>query len=96
MKRLILVGLTSAVLALPVMADTLDIRDNSADGMDMPRRGLTMATVEERYGAPTRVLAAVGDPPITRWVYPEYTVYFEYERVIEPVKRTSHTGFPVQ
>ena len=62
----------------------------------MPRRGISMAAVEEQFGPPVRVLAAVGDPPITRWVYPGYTVYFENQLVIEPVTRTSHTGFPVQ
>ena len=43
----------------------------------MPPRGLTMAQVEQRFGAPAERFAAVGQPPITRWVYPAFVVYFE-------------------
>jgi hypothetical protein len=44
-----------------------------------------MGEVATGYGEPTGVMDAVGDPPITRWVYPDYTVYFEYDRVIDVV-----------
>jgi hypothetical protein len=44
-----------------------------------------MATVFARYGEPQETKAAVGDPPISRWVYPAYTVYFEYETVLDVV-----------
>lgn len=52
----------------------------------MPERGRTMATVRSRLGEPQRVLGPVGDPPITRWVYREFTVYFEHDRVLHSVK----------
>jgi hypothetical protein len=48
-------------------------------------RGITMAQVEQRYGAPSSRLPAVGQPPITRWVYPSFVVYFEYNLVIHAV-----------
>jgi len=38
-----------------------------------------------RGGPPRQKLPPVGDPPITRWEYPEYTVYFEYDKVITSV-----------
>ena len=44
-----------------------------------------MDTVKAQYGEPTEAKPAVGDPPITRWVYPGYTVYFEYQHVIDVV-----------
>jgi hypothetical protein len=44
-----------------------------------------MATVESRYGAPTNRHAAVGNPPITRWDYPQFSVYFENDRVLHSV-----------
>ena len=53
----------------------------------MPARGTSMATVRARLGAPEKRMAAVGDPPITRWVYPRFTVYFEHDRVLHSVKR---------
>lgn len=52
---------------------------------DTPHRGATMAQVESRFGAPTVRHAAVGDPPITRWDYPQYSVFFEYDKVLHAV-----------
>ncbi|RFF28679.1 hypothetical protein DZK25_01585 [Wenzhouxiangella sp. 15181] len=52
---------------------------------DLPQNGLTKARVEERYGAPEEKHAAVGEPPITRWVYDDFNVFFEYNLVIESV-----------
>ena len=44
-----------------------------------------MAQVEQRYGAPSDRLAAIGQPPITRWVYPSFVVFFESNVVIHAV-----------
>ena len=44
-----------------------------------------MATVQSRYGEPTTRHAAVGNPPITRWDYPQFAVYFENDRVLHAV-----------
>ena len=59
-------------------------------GMNAPSRGMSMAQVESRYGAPSSKLDPRGGdtrlhPTINRWVYPEYTVYFERDRVINSV-----------
>jgi hypothetical protein len=48
-----------------------------------------MAQVEQRFGAPSSRLAAVGQPPITRWVYPSFVVFFEDNVVIHAVASTS-------
>lgn len=52
---------------------------------DMPGRGASMAQVEKRFGQPREKLPPVGEPPITRWVYGDYTVYFEHQYVIHSV-----------
>lgn len=52
---------------------------------DLPQNGLTTAQVESRFGAPEQKHAPVGEPPISRWVYDDFNVYFEYDRVIESV-----------
>ena len=44
-----------------------------------------MAQVERQFGAPTERFAAVGQPPITRWVYRTMIVYFEYDHVVHAV-----------
>lgn len=53
--------------------------------VNRPARGITMAQVEQRFGAPEQRSASIGDPPITRWVYGQYTVYFEADHVIHSV-----------
>ena len=52
---------------------------------DIPRRGATMAEVRARHGAPLSRRGPVGRPPITRWNYGGYHVYFEDNRVIHTV-----------
>jgi len=47
--------------------------------------GATMTEVEKQRGSPVRMIPHVGKPPITRWVYDDYTLYFEYELVIQSV-----------
>lgn len=96
MTRYLLPALAAAALIGAAGADTLSMPEGGEGAMGMPKRGLTMAAVEERFGTPVRVIPAVGDPPITRWVYQDYTVYFEHEYVIHPVKRTRQTGHSVQ
>lgn len=66
-------------------ADTLRVGDMAQPSVQAPYRGMTMDQVESRFGAPTRKAAAVGDPPIARWVYPQYTVYFEHQLVLHSV-----------
>ncbi len=58
---------------------------NNAEGVPRPGSGADMTTVAAQYGEPESKKDAVGEPPITRWVYPNYTVYFEHDRVIDVV-----------
>jgi hypothetical protein len=44
-----------------------------------------MDQVEARYGAPVTRHPTVGTPPITRWDYPSFSVFFEHDRVIHSV-----------
>ena len=50
-----------------------------------PKRGITMDKVKQEFGDAKTALPAVGEPPITRWQYEDYTVYFEHDRVITSV-----------
>lgn len=91
----LLTGVLLAGIAPKTLADTLLVeRVARQDTAMLPKRGMSMATVRARFGEPTEILAAVGgdrprQPPITRWVYPEYTVHFERDRVIHSVVRRS-------
>jgi hypothetical protein len=57
-----------------------------------PNRGMSMKTVESRWGAPAAKLGAIGDPPISRWEYAEFVVYFEYGNVIHAVKTATKSA----
>lgn len=90
----ILVGtvVAGAAILAPaiVQADTLTL-GTVVRTVDAPGRGLSMAQVEQRFGAPLDKLPTVGggaprQPPINRWRYNGYTVYFERNRVIHSVR----------
>lgn len=49
---------------------------------DRPARGMTMDKVAARWGAPVKKSDAVGQPPISRWDYAEFIVFFEYDHVL--------------
>lgn len=50
-----------------------------------PTRGMDMDKVRAEFGEPAREHPAVGDPPITRWDYDRYSVFFEYDKVLHSV-----------
>ena len=84
-RRISLVALLTAAWGV-ASADTLEMKGTSAVADNgRPTRGMTQAKVESRYGAPASVKAPVGDPPITRWEYKDFVVFFEYDRVIHAV-----------
>ena len=53
--------------------------------LDFPRRGMSMDKVQNELGRPSQIAPAVGQPPITTWVYDDRNVYFEYSTVIHVV-----------
>jgi hypothetical protein len=72
-------------------ADTLDMRDTDSasrfEDSGKPTRGMTQARVEASFGAPQSRISPVGDPPITRWEYGTFIVFFEYDKVIHSVTK---------
>jgi hypothetical protein len=54
-----------------------------------PSRGMTMDQVATKFGTPANKVPAVGNPPISRWEYPGFIVYFEHEHVIHSVVANS-------
>jgi hypothetical protein len=71
-------------------ADTLIIDgvSQSADTVsERPSRGLSMDKVASAWGEPQTRQSPVGDPPISRWEYSGFIVYFEYQHVIHAVQK---------
>ncbi len=76
------------LVSLTVRAETIAVDDQVSvrqSDIDRPAKGMSMKTVEAKFGAPQDRHEAVGNPPITRWDYPLFTVYFEHEYVIHAV-----------
>ena len=83
LRILLLLALSAAT---PALAETLstDTGNPAATG-GQPNRGSSMAAVQGRFGEPTQRHATIGNPPITRWDYPQFSVYFEHDRVLHAV-----------
>jgi hypothetical protein len=64
------------------VGDRIEVRQPAGPA---PTRGMTMDQVAKRFGEPQEKLPPVGKPPITRWKYPQFTVYFESKYVIDSV-----------
>src|SRR6185312_1734314 len=83
--------------SLPVSAETIVVGDPVQVGqteVPHPRRGVSMAQVEKRFGEPRERHPAVGTPPITRWDYEHFAVFFEKDLVIDAVVPGSTAGSP--
>ncbi len=88
MNKLRIVSVMALIFAFGSIAhaDTMNMEGTGAASSDgRPSRGMTQASVESKYGSPVSIIAAVGDPPISRWVYKDFVVFFEYDRVIHAV-----------
>jgi hypothetical protein len=78
-------------MAMAAGAQNLDMGANDRtatfEQAGKPTRGMTQASVEASFGAPQSMRAAVGDPPISRWEYTNFVVFFEYDKVIHAVSK---------
>ena len=77
----------SALADTVVVNDQVQVRESK---VERPQRGLTMDEVEKKFGAPITRHGTVGGgskqrPPITRWDYTGFSVFFEGDHVIDSV-----------
>ncbi len=76
------------VVAVSAIGQTLMSETQLAQSNEsIPSRGMTMQFVESNFGSPSSRRSPIGDPPITRWEYQSFIVYFEYKRVIHSVSK---------
>ncbi len=77
--------------AQPVAADTLEMpsepasEEHEAITMEVPVKGMTTGQVAKKFGTPMEKIIPVGEPPISRWLYEDFTVYFEGDFVLHSV-----------
>lgn len=85
-----------AALAPAAVAETVTIpvgqQGQDMQGIQTPARGMTMDAVTAQFGAPSSKSTPVGNPPITYWDYDKYTVYFEYDKVLDTVLNFTGTA----
>lgn len=91
-RALLLTLALATPLLLPAgnaVADKLVIENVAAGAAagERPARGSSMARVEARFGAPATRSGPVGQPPISRWDYPDFVVFFEHDHVVHAVGR---------
>ena len=77
----------SEEVALPANRTETAAPSGTATTVTTPARGASMAQVEAQSGAPTERHAAIGNPPISRWDYPGFSVFFEHQHVVHSVVR---------
>lgn len=87
--RLLYIGglVPALTLSLEYQVIEIPVGQQGAQYANLPRpvRGMSTAIVLERFGEPLSKTAAVGQPPISRWHYQHFTVYFESDTVIDSV-----------
>ena len=70
----------------PALADVLLVDSiQSAPRIQTPGNGMSKSQVRQQFGNPKAEIPAVGDPPISRWEYDGYSVYFEYDLALHSV-----------
>jgi hypothetical protein len=88
--RALVTLLSTCAVAPAIHAETILIDDQvmvRESTIPRPTRGMHMSAVEQRFGAPVSRHPAVGEPPITRWDYNGFSVFFEHDRVIHAVAK---------
>ena len=77
MKQTFLMGtiLCAATIIIPVVQ------------ADLPGKGMLQSKVVAAYGEPRDKEPTVGQPPITRWIYDDFSVVFEYDHVVHAYNR---------
>lgn len=84
---LLMLALLNASAAAEVIRIPLGAQGSEAIAVQLPARGTPAGEVLARLGEPERRNEPVGDPPIGRWDYPDFSVYFENDRVLHCVLR---------
>lgn len=85
----VLFGLCLCLMSMGTLAEVIRIpvgsQNPDAAAVERPALGMLKARVLSDFGEPTQRHAPVGNPPIERWDYEQFSVYFEYDHVVHSV-----------
>lgn len=87
MKYVVLCLLLTCAPACLAEEIIIPVGQQGASGVNLPKKGLSKSEVETAFGSPETQSPAVGQPPISRWEYGAFVVYFEGDVVIHSVLR---------
>lgn len=91
-KHLLIVfaSLTFALSPSGVFAEVIRVpvgeQASTQPAIDMPAKGMTKDRVKTLFGEPLEEIPGKGQPPISRWKYRDFTVYFDSNVVIHCVR----------
>jgi hypothetical protein len=88
LARTLKLSVLALAFATPAICETLAVDGQvtvKPAGVETPQRGSTMAAVEAKFGAPANKSGPVGNPPISKWFYPNFVVVFENDKVLHAV-----------
>jgi len=98
MQRTLVILSLSLLASVTTHAEVLriPISQQGQNTVQLPSHGDQQAQVLQRYGEPDKRHPSVGQPPISRWDYPNFTVYFEHSTVVSSVQkhRPDHAPAP--
>ena len=80
---------TTLALSAASYADVVTIgvghQAATKQSLSRPYKGMEKQQVHSRFGDPVTQTNTIGEPPISSWVFDEFTVYFEYDHVLHTV-----------
>ncbi len=85
-----LVAIALLMISLVSLGETVKIpvgQQSQQQQVVKPALGMSMDVVKAQFGSPVTQSPARGKPPITRWEYNQFVVYFESEIVIHSVTK---------
>lgn len=91
MRKTLLIIPVLLATSLAAYADVVQVPEPAAPAASvLPQKGDSMATVSKRFGEPGKKHPPAGGdtrkhPPITRWDYAEFAVFFERGHVVDAV-----------
>ena len=93
LQRIVKAGLVSLSLIFSSFAFSesvaLSVAEQGNQSVQTPRNGQNKENVEAQFGAPIERVNAIGEPPISKWIYQDFTVYFEHDTVLHAVLHKS-------
>jgi hypothetical protein len=87
LARLLVLVLATAGAAAEVIRIPLGAQGSALTAEQLPARGTASSQVLQQLGEPTTRHPPSGEPPIARWDYADFSIYFENDRVLHCVLR---------